>query len=648
MMQQQNNILQQQQHQEQQLLLERQNQQKLELKQQQKQHLQQLHLQLNPPRVNGLVASGALPVRQALQTHIASSGEKPPETKEEARAALEMMFQIRADKIRRAIEEGKLATTEALQHKVIRRRESVFEEIFDRTNMFVLPLFSLHALRKKKFPKDRSMSAPSERVTFSDITQYHTAATATAARPPQSLMSGNISQHPWHPSPAHGHVHPLYPHPSSAAIIHQEPLSIHRHGNTTGYTAPINNDTANVQQGPGAGTTAEDPMVIEAEEQGLHDTTFGLSDDDIMSSFTDFTAKLGDSLLARGVPRFWDMGGTTTGAASADTVPPPPPGYNSFGINVNQHDSNNRVAAAAVGGVPQEPPLEMMMVDTVLPTLSPTASSESQSPSPWIPWHGLSTHERHDSVANSLSGATGPGPMAVHPFAQAQTQAQHTVATTNLSPSQAQQHGPMSTLVMSQQQQPDQLSYPSLFSKDSRNQGPRNPSTFGVDVHSVQIHPQGGFGLGEQGVQGGGGGSYMGEKQVEAWNQYLQYLLHLQEFSEHHFQNQGNNPLIPAEHGQQIQQHIQQDPFIQQQQQTGGAVLSIASSPQSSVMMDPHWQATMMTMMLDQNPTREAIHGLDRQPGFNIANTVGGGIVSSGERMTSASTFPPTGAHLAM
>ncbi|KAF9127781.1 hypothetical protein BGX30_014640 [Mortierella sp. GBA39] len=610
-------------------------------------------LTLSPQKYQGLVASGALPVRQALQTHIASSGEKPPETKEEARAALEVMFQIRADKIRRAIEEGKLATTEALQHKVIRRRESVVE---DWTNLFVLPLFSLHALmgivdiyEKKKLhypshPKDRSMSAPSERVTFSAITQYHTAATATAAHPPQSLMSGNVSQQSWLPSPAHGHVHPPHLHPSSTAINSQEPISIYGHGNTTGYTAPINNDTANVQQGPGAGTTAEDPMVIEAEEQGQHDTTFGLSDDDIMSSFTDFTAKLGDSLLARGVPRFGGMGGTTTGAASADTVPPPPPGYNSFGINANQQDGNNRVAAVAVRGVPQEPPLEMMIVDTVLPTLSPTASSESQSPSPWIPWHGPSTHERHDSVANSLSGATGPGPMTVHPFAQAQAQAQHPVAMTILSPSQAQQHGPMSTLVMSQQQQPDQQSYPSLFSKDPLNQGPQN-SAFGVYVHSVQIHPQEGFGHGEQGVQGGGGGSYVREKQVEAWNQYLQYLLHLQEFSDHHFQNQGNNPLIPAEHGQH---HVQQNPFIQQQQQTGGADLSIASSSQPSAVMDPHWQATMMTMMLDQNPTREAIHGLDQQPGFNIANPVGGGIVGSGQRMASSSTFPPTGAHLAM
>ena len=424
---------------------------------------------------------------------------------------------------------------------------------------------------------------------------------------------------------------------------------MHEHGNATTYTAPINTNTANIQQGAGAGATAEDPMVIEAEEQGQYDTTFGLSDDDLMSSFTIFTAKLSDSLLARDVSRFGGMDGTASGAASAAAVPPPP-GYNSFGVNVSQQDNNSRVAAAAAaaGGVLQEPPLEMMMVDTALPTLSPTASSESQSPSPWIPWHGPSTHEQHDFVAKSLSGASGPGPMTVHPFAQAQAQAQYPVATTILSPPQAHQHVPMSTLVMSQQQQPHQQSYPSLFPKDPRNQVPQNSSAFGLDVQSVQIHPQGGFGLGGQGVQGGGGGSYVGEKQVEAWNQYVQYLLHQQEFADHQLQNQGNNPLISAQHGQQLQHHVQQDPFVQQQQQADDASLSFASPPQPNATMDPHWQATMMTMMMDQNPTREAIHGLGQQSGFYITNTVGGGSVGGGQRMTSSSTFPLTGAHLAI
>lgn len=492
-------------------------------------------------------------------------------------------------------------------------------------------------------PRDRSMSAPSERVTFSALTQYHSAATAAPAHPGQSLMSGNVSQQPWLPSPAHGHVHPLHPHQSSTAIISQEPISMHGQGNTSSYTAPINTNTANVQQE--AGATAEDPMVIDAEEPGQHDTTFGLSDDDIMSSFIIFTAKLGDSLLARDVPQFGGMGSTAPDAASATAVPPPlPPGYNSFSVNVNQQDNNSRVAAAAAGGVLQEPPLEMMMVDTALPTLSPTASSESQSPSPWIPWHGSSSHEQHDLVPNTLSGATGPGSMAVHPFAQAQ--AQHSVATTILSPPQAQQHAPMSTLVMSQQPQLRHHSYPSLFPKDPRNQGPQNSSAFGMDVQSVQIHPQGGFGLGGQGVQGGGG-SYVGEKQVEAWNQYVQYLLHQQEFADHQFQNQGNNPLIPTQHEQQIQHHVQQDPFVQQQQQAAGANLSFASPPQPNATMDPHWQATMMTMMMDQSPTREAIHVLGQQPGFYITSTVGGGSVGGGQRMTS-STFPPTSAHLAI
>ncbi|KAF9407539.1 hypothetical protein BGZ76_006088, partial [Entomortierella beljakovae] len=82
---------------------------------------------LSPRDWQGLVASGAQPVRQALHSFIAASCEKPPETKEEARAVLEVMFQIRADKIRQAIEEGQLATAEGLKHKVIQRRESVVE-----------------------------------------------------------------------------------------------------------------------------------------------------------------------------------------------------------------------------------------------------------------------------------------------------------------------------------------------------------------------------------------------------------------------------------------------------------------------------------------------------------------------------------------
>lgn len=593
-------------------------------------------LSLSPQKYQGLVASGALPVRQALQTHIASSGEKPPETKEEARAALEEMFQIRADKIRRAIEEGKLATAEALQHKVIRRRESIVEGT-QKTS----------ALDQNHRPRDRSMSAPSERVTFSALTQFHSSATpAPVAHPPQSLMSGNVSQQPWFPTPSHGHVHPLHPHSSSTAFISQEPVSMHGHGNTTNYTAPINTSTANGQQG--AGATADDPMLIEAEEQGQQDTTFGLSDDDIMSSFTIFTAKLGDSLLARDVPRFGEVGDSAPGAASAAAVPPPPPpGYNSFGVNVNQQDNSSRVALAAGRGILQEPPLEMMMVDTALPTLSPTASSESQSPSPWIPWRGPNAHEQHDLMTNSLSGPTVPGPKAVHPFAQAHTQAQHPVATTIISPPQA-QHVPISTLVMPQRQQRRQHSYPGLFPKDPRNQDPQNSAAFGLDVQSVHMHPQRGFGLGGQGVQGGGGGSYVDEKQVEAWNQYVQYLLHQQELADHQLQNEGNNPMIPAQHGQHLQQHVQQDPFVQQQQQAGGANMAFASPPQPNATMDPHWQATMMTMMMDQNPTREAIHGLGQQPGFYITNTVGGGSIGGGQRMTSSSTFPPTGSHLAI
>ncbi|KAG0337331.1 hypothetical protein BG005_004096, partial [Podila minutissima] len=66
-----------------------------------------------------------MPVRQALHWFIASSCDKPPASKEEAQAVLEEMFRLRAEKVRRAIEQGKLATTEALRLRVCQRRESV-------------------------------------------------------------------------------------------------------------------------------------------------------------------------------------------------------------------------------------------------------------------------------------------------------------------------------------------------------------------------------------------------------------------------------------------------------------------------------------------------------------------------------------------
>ncbi|KAG0277920.1 hypothetical protein BGZ96_002650, partial [Linnemannia gamsii] len=590
-------------------------------------------LPLSPQEYQGLVASGALPVRQALQTHIATSGDKPPETKEEARAALEVMFQIRADKIRRAIEEGKLATAEALQHRVIKRRESIKTQ------------YQQHPQR------DRSRSAPSERVILAALTQSAAAAATTIAAPPQSLMSGVVSQQPWFPSSTQ--IHPHH-HPSTGPIIHQEPISMHSHGNTTSYTG-LTNTTNTTNNAAGAtvlvpGATAGDPMVIEGEDQ--QDTTFGLSDDDLMSSFTIFTAKLGDSLLVRDVSRIGGM--AVQGAA--------PLGYNNSiftgsNIHVSQQDNNNRMTvAAATEAAVQELPLEMMMVDTALPTLSPTASSESQSPSPWIPWHGAGapvggSYEK-DLVANSLQGTVGP--MTVHPFAQAQ----HPVAATLFPPQPPppageQPHAPMSSLVMPQQQQV----YSSLLPKDPRDQVPPqhypSPSfVFGSNIQSVQIHPQGCFGTdvhAEGAGAGAGARSQVGEKQVGAWNQYVQYLLHQQEFADHRHNQQGP-PFIPPQHGQHLQQQqpqhqVQQDPFPQQQPSDADMSLASPPPPQNAT-MDPHWQATMMTMMMDQNPTREAIHGLGQQPGFYMATT--GAAVGDGQRMTSSSTFPPTDAYLAL
>lgn len=424
---------------------------------------------------------------------------------------------------------------------------------------------------------------------------------------------------------------------------------MHSHGNTATYTGPINttNTTKNAAGATAVvpGATAGDPMVIEGEDQ--QDTTFGLSDDDLMSSFTIFTAKLGDSLLVRDVSRLGGM--AVQGAA--------PLRYNNrkfagSNIHVSQQDNNSRMTvAAATEAAVQEQPLEMMMVDTALPTLSPTASSESQSPSPWIPWHGAGApvggiYEK-DLMANSLQGTAGP--MTVHPFAQAQ----HPVAATSfppqpLPPAGQQPHAPMSSLVMPQQQQV----YSSLLPKDPRDQGPLqhylSPSfALGSNIQSGQIHPQGRFGIGGHAE---GAGTHVGEKQVGAWNQYVQYLLHQPEFADH-YHNQQERPFIPPQHGQNLQQqqhpqhHVQQDPFSQQQQLPGaGMSFESPSPPPQNATMDPHWQAMMMTMMMDQNPTREAIHGLGQQPGFYMATT--GAAVGGGQGMTSSSTFPPTGAHL--
>jgi len=153
-------------------------------------------------------SSGALPVRQALHSFITSSCENPPETKEETRAALEVMFQVRAEKIRRAIEHGKLATTEALKHKVIHRRKSL----------------AIGEARRNS-------------------------ASASCSTP--GFMGPSIGN-------------------KSPAGFSQEPYSRDQHG-----------------------VVALRSMSVDRP------STFGLSDDDLMTSFTSFTDRFSDSLLSR-------------------------------------------------------------------------------------------------------------------------------------------------------------------------------------------------------------------------------------------------------------------------------------------------------------------------------------------------------------
>ncbi|KAF9919530.1 hypothetical protein FBU30_010909 [Linnemannia zychae] len=552
-------------------------------------------LPLTPQEYQGLVASGALPVRQALQTHIATSGEKPPETKEEARAALEAMFQIRADKIRRSIEQGKLATAEALQHKVIKRRESIVD-VTQKTSS-----------NEQHYHRDRSLSAPMERVTFAAA--FNTI--ASPQQPQRQSFSGTAGQ--WF-SP-HNHISDSATIASSMAS--QEPVSMYDHSSmpTEGVAGHMLPGTGGIATITGMHRDNQgESMVVDSE--GQH-TTFGLSDDDLMCSFTHFTAKLSDSLLARDFSRY---GNITAQGENASIVGPshPPAGYNSYSSNLNtRQDSSSRTAAG------QEPAQESMLVDTALPNLSPTASNESQSSSPWIPWHRTMTVEggEQNTIAGTLHGATG-APMAIHPFAQSHSVPQPSVisvpasTTASLLPIHSQQIQVPITLAAPQLQQ---QGCPVMYTKDPRDQGsnfqqynPSYSSSVGFDVHPLQMHPQEGFGAG--GSQGGG--SCVGEKQTEAWNQYVQYLLHQQELA-----YDQANPLIPQQQQhQQPHPHVQQGSFNHQQESGAGASYINTVNPQ---VMDPHWQATMMTMMMDQNPKNEAVQGLGQQTGYCISTSSG-------------------------
>ncbi|KAF9161156.1 hypothetical protein BGX21_008081 [Mortierella sp. AD011] len=416
---------------------------------------------LSPQDWQGLVASGAQPVRKALHSFIATSCEKPPETKEEARAVLEEMFQIRANRIRQAIEEGQLATAEALKHKVIQRRESVVEG----------------SLRKKESVRSRAMSAPSEGSAAMDSTIMN----SEIDNQSQSWLNLQMTEEP---------------------------------------CMGIDNTATEFQQ-------SIPPVGVELFGEQV--STFGLSDDDLMSSFTTFTAKLGDSLLAKS-PLYAPKSG---GILDNDT-------------QTMEHDHLKQSIPSL------SPPSDER---------SPATSNESPSNSPWMPWvagHDLVTGPQSQQHDVQLS-------FGVH------QPSQQSMVTLNM---QRVYPGVQPTFTPSNQ--PSLLNTQAVYSQTPFSQGN------GVGVY------------GDKSQQPNH------RHQADTWSQYMQYLLYQQELG-----------LQPTDQSasHQLQQYPQPQVSAQQYQQS----------------LDPHWQATMMTMMMDQSSVTKPSGEFDRgmstnvtlQPGLN-------------------------------
>lgn len=236
-------------------------------------------------------------------------------------------------------------------------------------------------------------------------------------------------------------------------------------------------------------------------------STFGLSDHDIMSSFTTFTARLGDSLLPKLEP--------------PNRVP-------TFGAISEGLTTHTRLVTQIQSGVPSLSP----------PTIgSPTTSNESQSPSPWMPWMSpeQSLLASHKAVFESLPSS--------QPLPQSQNG--------------------MAPMVLHQMYPGLQQSFP--------------VSTEQQVVGSHLLYQQGLF------APSGGAtnaGSKQGQLQSGTWNQYMQYLLYQQQLG---FQPSDSSLALQ-------QQQYSQQPQVSQQ-------------PYQQSLPDPHWQATMMTMMMDSNST---------------------------------------------
>jgi len=272
-----------------------------------------------------------------------------------------------------------------------------------------------------------------------------------------------------------------------------------------------------------------EPMNISTDTDIFEEraSTFGLSDDDIMSSFTTFTAKLGDSLLPRPDPY--------TGHA---------PAFGAISETGGQL-AHGQFATPIQSGAPSLSP----------PTIgSPTTSNESQSPSPWMPWMSLEqnllAHQKPVFGSQPSSQPLGPS--------------QHSVPPMALNPMYS---GVQQSFSMSTDQQivePHLLYQQGLFAPLG---GPTNA------------------------------GSKQGPLQADTWNQYMQYLLYQQEQD-----LQSSNPNIA----------LQQQQYSQQVQ--------VSQPPYQQSLLDPHWQATMMTMMMDPNSTQNSSRRVDRPQWINNNN----------------------------
>ncbi|KAF8920960.1 hypothetical protein BGZ58_004189, partial [Dissophora ornata] len=277
-----------------------------------------------------------------------------------------------------------------------------------------------------------------------------------------------------------------------------------------------------------------DMTSVDAGLFGEQASTFGLSDDDLMSSFTTFTAKLGDSLLAN----------------------------NDSSLNHNAVNFGGATESAALNTERDQP--RMLQPLTNAPSLSPpslameqspTISNESQSPPSWMPWTSMEASllagPSNQQQSFGVQAGTRPGP----PLQQ------------------------LGVMHVDLQQMYPSVAQTYSASVDQQLAGPPPICT-----------PGGIFALGDK----------QNQQQNHTWSQYMQYLL---------YQEQGvqlSDQGIVQQQRQNYPQLQQQQPYTLQQQL---GPQQQQQQQQQQQPLDPHLQATMMAMMMDQNSNIQSIGG---------------------------------------